>query len=410
MRIGLLRETKNPVDNRVALSPAQAARIQACYPDVTVVAQTSGIRAFSDDEYRAAGIQVAGDVSDCDLLLGIKEADISTLRPDRHYVFFGHVAKMQVGNRPLLQAMIRKRITFSDYEYMVDEQGVRVCAFGWWAGVVGVYDTLRGYGLRTGLFDLPKPDPRFTLEQLKKNLRSIELPHVKMVLTGRGRTAKGAQYILEEIGAAILPVDAYLAVESVDRLTCTFAYIDSLVRPADGSDFVSVADFHAHPARYESIFMRFAQTSDILVCCHYWGIEDPVYLSEADYRTPGFRIRMIGDITCDIQGSVKSTLRASTHADPYYDYNPLTEKEEPAFSSDGNITVMAIDTCPNALPRDASDYFGARFCEYVLEPLLRGADSSVLERSTILQEGQLTPGFQYLADFAADGFLPHCQS
>ena len=113
--------------------------------------------------------------------------------------------------------------------------------------------TLRGYGLRTGLFDLPKPDPRFTLEQLKKNLRSIELPHVKMVLTGRGRTAKGAQYILEEIGAAILPVDAYLAVESVDRLTCTFAYIDSLVRPADGSDFVSVADFHAHPARYFSI-------------------------------------------------------------------------------------------------------------------------------------------------------------
>ena len=119
---------------------------------------------------------------------------------------------------------------------------------------------------------------------------------------------------------------------------------------------------------------------------------------------------MIGDITCDIQGSVRSTLRASTHADPYYDYNPLTEKEEQAFSSDGNITVMAIDTCPNALPRDASDYFGARFCEHVLEPLLRGKDSSVLERSTILQEGQLTPGFQYLSDFAADGFLPHCQS
>lgn len=410
MKIGLLRETKIPVDNRVALSPAQAARLQTCYPGVTVVAQASAIRAFADDEYRAADIQVVEDVSDCDLLLGIKEASVGTLLPERHYVFFGHLAKMQLGNRPLLHAMIRRRITFSDYEYMVDGQGIRVCAFGWWAGVVGVYDTLRGYGLRTGLFELPEPDPHFTLDRLKKNLRAIDLPPVKMVLTGRGRTAKGAQYILEEIGADILPVEDYLAAGSVDRLTCTFAYIDSLVQPVDGSAFVSVADFHAHPSRYTSHFMRFAKASDILVCCHYWGIEDPVYLSEADYRTPGFRIRMIGDVTCDIKGSVKSTLRASTHMDPFYDYNPLTEQEERAFSSAGNITVMAVDTCPNALPRDASDYFGARFCEYVLEPLLRGEDSSVLRRSTILREGQLTPGFQYLSDFADDRFLPHCQS
>lgn len=400
MRIGLLRETKHPVDNRVALSPKQAADLQRRYPDVTVRVQSSAIRAFSDDEYRKAGLRVVDDVSDCDLLLGIKEAAVDSLLEGRHYVFFGHFAKMQAGNRPLLQAMMRKGITFSDYEYMVDDHGNRVCAFGWWAGVIGVYNTLRGYGLRTGRYSLPKPDPQFTLDRLASLLRSVALPAVKMVLTGRGRTAHGAQYILEAIGAQILPVDAYLAAGSVDRLTCTFAYIDSLVRPVDGSGFVSSADFHAHPERYASDFLRFALTSDILVCCHYWGPDDPVYLSEADFRTPGFRIRMIGDITCDIRGSVKSTLRASTHAEPYYDYNPVTEREEPAFSSEKNITVMAVDTCPNALPREASAYFGAQFCEHVLQPLLDGNVPMALDRSTILKDGRLTGRFRYLASFA----------
>lgn len=402
MKIGLLRETKHPVDNRVAMSPEQAAELQRRYPDVTVLVQSSGIRAFSDDEYRTAGLLVVDDVSDCDLLLGIKEAAIDSLRKGRHYVFFGHLAKMQESNRPLLQAMMRRGITFSDYEYMVDDGGNRVCAFGWWAGVIGVYNTMRGYGLRTGRYSLPQPDPQFTLDRLKALLLGIELPKVKMVLTGRGRTARGARFLLESIGARILPIEAYLAADSVDRLTCTFAYIDSLVRPVDGSGFVSAADFHAHPERYASDFLRFALTSDILVCCHYWGPDDPVYLSEADFRTPGFRIRMIGDITCDIRGSVKSTLRASTHAEPYYDYNPVTEREEPAFSSEKNITVMAVDTCPNALPREASAYFGAQFCEHVLQPLLEGEAPQVLDRSTILSGGRLTDRFRYLASFAEE--------
>lgn len=400
MKIALLRETKDPADNRVALTPQQAARLQQDFPAVAVVAQSSALRAFSDAEYRATGIPVVEDVSDCDLLLGIKEAAADSLLEGKHYVFFGHLAKMQENNRPLLQAMMQKGITFSDYEYMVDAAGERVCAFGWWAGVVGVYYTLRGYGLRTGAYSLPAPHAHTTLEELKAHLLSVRLPNVKMVLTGRGRTAHGAQFILQEIGACILPVDAYLATDAVDRLTCTFAYIDTLVRPKEGEGPVSVAAFHVHPTRYTSDFLRFALTSDILVSCHYWGPEDPVYLSMEDFRTQGFRIRMIGDITCDIHGSIQSTLRASTHADPYYDYNPVTGQEEPAFSSAGNVTVMAVDTCPNALPRDTSAYFGERFCKHVLLPFLQGASAAVLERSTILEKGRLTDRFRYLQPFA----------
>ena len=398
MILGLLRETKNPVDNRVALTPEQAAMMKCQYPGIDVWVQSSQNRAFTDAEYQQMGLIVTDNMSPCDLLLGIKEANVDSLIPGKHYVFFGHFAKGQRYNQPLLQSLMDKQITFSDYEYMVDEEGCRVCAFGWWAGIVGVYYTLRGYGIRTGLYSLPQPDTNFTVSQIKSLLLAVELPKVKMVLTGRGRVARGAQYILNEIGANVVPVDDYLKNNAVDRFTCTFAYIDQLVRHKEGDGPVDVTEFHAHPDRFTSDFMRFARTSDILVCCHYWNPGDPVYLSSEDYRDPSFRIRMIGDITCDIQGSVWSTLRASTHADPFYDYNPETEMEEPAFSSDKNISVMAVDTCPNALPRETSFYFGDMLLEHVLRPLSEGRNSAVLERATILKEGKLTQRFHYLEE------------
>ena len=400
MKIALIKETKTPVDNRVALAPNQVEELNKRFPEHEIVVQSSDVRAYSDDEYKAAGVQVVKDVSDCDVLFGIKEAKIESLLPDKHYVFFGHIAKMQAYNRPLLQAFLEKRITFSDYEYMVDEKGIRVCAFGWWAGVVGVYYTLRGYGLRTGLYELPKPDLKFTLDQLKENLRAIKLPKVKIILTGGGRVSQGAQYVLNEVGAKYLPIDEFLATETVDQLSYTYADADNLVAPKDPSKVFSFPDFFQHPGDYKSDFYRFARTSDLLICCHFWAPDNPVYLAAEDFVRPDFRIKMIGDVTCDIMGSVKSTLRSSTHDDPYYDYNPVTRAEEPAFSLDRNITVMAVDTCPNALAIDTSAYFGEMLMKHVFTPLLKGKHSPVIEGSTIVKDGELAPKFSYLADFA----------
>lgn len=400
MKIGIIKETKTPIDNRVALSPKQAAQLQKDFPGTEVLVQASNIRAYSDDEYRAEGLRVVDDLTDCDILFGIKEAKIDTLIPNKHYVFFGHIAKMQEYNRPLLQAFLKKGITFSDYEYMVDDKGIRVCAFGWWAGVVGVYYTLRGYGLRTGLYELPKPDLKFTLDQLKANLKAIALPKVKIILTGGGRVSQGAQYVLNEIGAKYLPVDEYLATEHVDKLTYTYADADNLVKPVDQETTFSFPDFFSHPEKYESNFLRFAKSSDLLICCHFWAPNNPVYLTQDDFLAPGFRIKMIGDVTCDIMGSIKSTLRSSTHADPYYDYNPQTKQEEPAFSSKNNINIMAVDTCPNALAIDTSAYFGGMLIEHVFIPLLKGEESPVIVGSTIVENGQLTEKFSYLKSFA----------
>lgn len=399
MKIGLIRETKIPEDNRVALTPSHLAELQRSFPQDEFVVQSSDIRAYSDETYRKAGVRVTDNVDDCDILFGIKEADIRTLIPNKHYFFFGHIAKMQAYNRPLLQTLMAKHITFSDYEYLVDDDNRRVCAFGWWAGIVGTYYTLRGYGLRHHLYELPKPDKHFTLEKLTQALKSVELPHIKVLVTGNGRVSHGAQHILETIGAVRLTEEQFLADGPINALSFCSADADRLVTRNDGEEF-SWDDFIHHPTAYRSDFMRWARKADVLVSAHFWAPEAPVYLSQEDLADPTLRIRFIGDVTCDIQGSIKSTLRASTHDEPFYDYNPQTGKEEPAFSNDSNISVMAVDTCPNALALDTSAYFGDMLMQHVLVPLLKREHSNIIQRATILEDGKLTPPFAYLEPFA----------
>ncbi len=401
MIIGLLRETKNPVDSRVALSPDQVAALLKRFPEHGFVVQSSDTRAFTDEDYRKAGVRVMEDMSCCDVLFGIKEVNIDTLLPDKHYFFFGHFAKMQKANRKLLQSLMSKRITFSDYEYLVDDQNHRVCAFGWWAGFVGTYYTLRGYGLRHHLYELPKPDRNFTMEQLHQSLKVVPLPAVKLLVTGNGRVSQGAQQLLEKIGAERLTEEQFLADMPVRRLSFLAANADRLVKRCDGRDF-QWEDFLNNPSSYRSDFMRFGQRADILISAHFWAPDAPVYLSKKDLQNPNLKIRMIGDITCDIQGSIQSTLRSSTHDNPYYDYNPLTDAEEPAFSSERNITVMAVDTCPNALPKETSTYFGDSLIQHVFTPMLEGRHSDIIERSTILEKGLLTSKFAYLKPFSLE--------
>lgn len=398
MRIGLIKETKSPVDNRVALTPDQMATLQRLYPSDEFVVQSSDTRIYSDDSYRKAGVTVKENVDDCDVLFGIKEVDIDALIPDKHYFFFGHVAKGQVGNLPLLHALMSKHITFSDYEYLVDDHGKRVCAFGWWAGFVGTYYTLRGYGLRQGLFELPAPNRLFTLDILKKTLKSVALPAVRLLVTGNGRVSHGAQELLEEIGAKRLSEEDFLSDKPIDTLSFCAVDADRLVVRRDGKPF-SWDDFIQNPSEYQSDFLRWGRKADILISAHFWNPKAPVYLDHKDLANPDLRIRFIGDITCDIKGSIQSTLRVSTHDKPYYDYNPQTLAEEEAFSSENNITVMSVDTCPNALAAETSADFGENLMQHVLIPLLEQKPSDVIHRSTILRQGQLTPKFSYLLPF-----------
>ena len=308
MKIGLIKETKIPIDNRVALTPQQMAQLQNTYPEDRFVVQSSPIRAYTDEAYRQAGIQVCNNIDDCDVLFGIKEADIQSLIPHKHYFFFGHIAKMQAYNKPLLQAMMEKHITFSDYEYLTDSRHKRVCAFGWWAGIVGVYYTLRCYGLKYHTYTLPAPDITFSLEQLTQQLGSIALPKIKILITGTGRVSQGAQYILQKIGAKNMSEQQYLNTPAVDSISYCVADAPQLVEHCRGEAF-NWETFNHSPQLYRSTFMRWAVCTDMLICAHFWAPDAPIYLTRQDLKDKNLSIKIIGDITCDIQGSIKSTLR-----------------------------------------------------------------------------------------------------
>lgn len=404
MKIGIIKETKIPVDNRVAFSPQQLHMLKSKYPDVEFVVQSSDIRAYPDDKYKELGVEVRDDISDCDILLGIKETDINTLIPNKHYLFFGHIAKMQPYNRPLIQKMIELGITFTDYEYLVDDNNHRLTAFGWWAGVVGAYNTLRAYGLKHSLFNLPAPDLKFTLDKLIKQTSSHTDYSCKIVVSGKGRTSEGVQYVLDKSGYKKISNEEFLKDNNSNERVYTVASLETLVKRSDTSESAFDREhFRNNPKLYESDFMKYAQKADIYVPCHFWGQNDPVYLSVKDLRNKDLQISVVGDVTCDIKGSVMTTIRPSTHDNPFYDYNPITEKEEATFSSDKNITVMAVDTLPNALSLDTSAFFGERIIEYVLDDLIKlhHQDSDIIDRATILKDGELTDRFSYLADYAA---------
>lgn len=402
MKLGIIRETKIPEDNRVAFVPEQIKKMQEKYPNVEFFVQSSPTRVYSDEEYIREGICVKDDISECDILFGIKEVAIDTLLPNKHYVFFGHIAKKQPYNRPLIQKMIQLGVTFSDYEYLVDDEGKRLCAFGWWAGVVGVYNTLRAYGLKYNLFSLEMPNCKSTLESLATQLKSVELPAVKIVVTGSGRVSTGVQFMLDKIGATSLNIDEYLQKNEVNTLTYCVAALKDLVVNKYRSNEFNRNDFKNNPQNYSSGFNRFRVSSDILISCHYWEPGQPVYLTADGLSCDDTRIKVIGDVTCDIKGSIESTLRSSTHAEPFYDYNPMTRLEEPQFSNaERNITVMAVDTLPNALALDTSKCFGDLLMEHMLPPLISSDfDNPVIKRATILEKGSLTEKFNYLSCYA----------
>jgi alanine dehydrogenase len=402
MKIGLIKETKIPEDNRVALTPSQVRRLSQEFPNIQFKVQSSKIRAYSDNEYLSEGVEVVESVSDCDFLIGVKEASIATLLPHKHYMFFGHMAKRQVYNKPLFKNLIDLGITFSDYEYLFDKHGGRMDAFSWFAGIVGTYYTLLGWGKKTKLFNLAKPESSSTVENLIDNVKSLHIQHLKIVVTGAGRVSKGTQYFLNHIEAKCLNPDQFLKVQDSDFsgiIYCVLPKKELVARAEDGT--FDTQDFAKYPDRYHSLFKPYTSKADMLICCHYWTEGQPVFLSVNDYLAPGFRIGIIGDITCDIKGSIKSTIRSSTHASPFYDYNPVTRNEEEPFTDSKNVTVMAVDTCPNALPRIASQAFGEQLIDVVLREVLEaGIDKTdVLDHATILREGILTDDFKYLTDY-----------
>lgn len=394
--IGLIREGKVPADNRVALTPAQCKWILKNSDGVKIVAQHSPTRCFSDKEYASAGVEVKEDISECDILLGIKEVPADQLLPGKTYLFFSHTKKKQPHNQKLLQAIIRNNITLIDYECLEHEDGLRIIGFGFFAGVVGAHNGMMAYGNRTGLYKLDRVYKQRSFRELIHTYFGLRLPNVKIAVTGSGRVAHGVLEIMNLMGIH--------EVEPDDYLRRRFAYpVYTQLRGADlyehaVSGKYQREQFHEHPEQYRCKFLPYAAQTDILMNGIYWDKNVPRLFEKENIKSDEFIIQSIADITDDAGGSVPINLGDQTIEDPVYgvDKNSFG-KTAPYLST--SIDVMAVGNLPNELPRDASRYFGEQLIKYVLEDLAKGG-SSIIDKATIVKQGKLTAHFEYLRDYA----------
>ena len=395
-KIGLIKEGKVPIDRRVPLTPSQAKSVKENFK-VDLVVQSSDIRCFTDQDYIDEGLEIVDSVEDCDIILGVKEVPIGDLIANKTHFFFSHTIKKQDYNRDLLRTILNNKIRLIDWETLTNGNGNRIIAFGRWAGIVGAYNGLWALGKRYNLYELRRAFECFDYEDLKTEYSKIKLPAVKIAVTGGGRVAKGAMEVLLAAGIRQVTPHDYLE-KNFDEPVFTQLNTRDYHKKIDGGEFHR-NEFYTKPELYESDFLKYTKVTNLLVACAFWDPAAPVLFHREDIMKENFDIRVIADITCDIEGSIPSTKSPSTIDDPIYDYNPSEDVMEEALSNEANITVMAVDNLPCELPRDASESFGKELVENVLPHLLGNDEKEIIKRATITDGGSLTDNYNYLQDY-----------
>jgi saccharopine dehydrogenase (NAD+, L-lysine-forming) len=396
IRIGLIRETKIPADNRVALIPSQCKWLQKNFPLLKIYVQPSKDRCYTEKEYEMAGVVIMEDLSDCDFLFGIKEIQEDKLIPGKKYLLFSHTKKMQPFNRSLFRAILDKKITLIDYECMEHEDGQRILGFGFFAGIVGAHNGMMAYGIRTNQYILPRVYKQPSFRQLIHGYFGIKLPNLKVVITGSGRVAHGLLEVMNLLGIIEIEPDEYLSrnfsYPVFTQLKGSLLYRNKKDRTYHREEF------HGNPGTYECLFKPYTENSDLLLNGIYWDPRMPRLFEWEDLLSPRFRIQTIADITDDIDGSIPCNLGDGSMENPVYGVNKKTHERTKAYI-DGSIDIMAVGNLPNELPRDASRYFGEQLIKYVLEDLFKEG-SPVIDRATIIREGNITDGYKYLREYA----------
>ena len=396
MKFGIIKERKTPPDRRVVFTPEELKRLKTEHPEAEIKVETSDIRIYDDSQYTDAGIEVATDMTDCDVLFGVKEVPIAALIPNKKYFFFSHTIKKQPYNRELLRTILEKNIELYDHETIVDANNKRLIGFGRYAGIVGAYNGIRGFGIKYDLFVLPKAETLKTKEDLISRLLRQTLPNIKIVLTGHGKVAMGSKEILDGMKIKQVSIADYLTKKYSEPV---YTQIDTLDynKRKDGNES-SKQDFYQNPQEYISDFERFTKVSDVFMAGHFHGNGSPDILTNEMLRAHDNKIQVVADISCDVDGPIACTIKASTIADPFFGYLP-SEHKEVSYTHPASIMVMSVDNLPCELPRDASEGFGETFMEHVIPAFFNNDKDGILARAKMTENGKLTPRFAYLQDF-----------
>ncbi|MCU0602411.1 MAG: bifunctional lysine ketoglutarate reductase /saccharopine dehydrogenase family protein [Desulfobacterales bacterium] len=430
MKVGIRSEDKSQWERRVPLVPGDVKALREAGIDAVV--QTSSHRAFGDDEFARAGVPVQPDLGDCKIIVGIKEIPPPKLEAGKVYLFFPHVIKGQPGNMPMLRRLMELNATLVDYERIVDEKNRRLIFFGRHAGLAGMVNTLWSLGKRLDAEGVPSAFSRLkqarsyaelsgAQEDLKRIAARISAEGVPQAIhplvvgfTGYGNVSRGAQEILD-----LLPVQAIspAELENVAHDRTRDARVvykvvfreEDLVEPLEAGNAFDLDDyFRRGKAAYRSVFDRYVDDLSVLVNCIYWDERYPRLLTLdrcrrlwAPGRSP--KLRVIGDISCDVNGSVECTVKPTEPGNPVYVYEPATGKATDGFAGDGPV-VMAVEILPSEIPRESSVDFSRVLKRFV--PHLATADLSrrfaeldlppELKRAVIVYKGELTPEYAYL--------------
>ena len=431
--IGIRGEDKSVWERRVPITPQDARDLQADH-DLKVIAQASEIRVFDSDEYLQAGIAVREDLSPASTIFAVKEIPLKVLEPGKTYVFFAHVIKGQPYNMPMLKRMMELGCNLIDYEKVTDEEGRRLIFFGRHAGLAGMIDTLWAFGRRLAWEGTPNPFTQLrqahrykdldeaiaALERVKGQIETEGLPEAIFSLilgiAGYGNVSRGAQEILSHLPVVEIAPDEIAAIaESKDASRHVIYKVvfkeKHTVEPVSPDDRFELQDYYQHPEKYRSRFETYLPHLTILVNAIYW---DTIYprLVTKDYvkqayggeRSP--RLRVIGDISCDVEGAIEVTVKSTEPGVPVFVYDPETGEAKDGYEGRGPV-IMAVDILPSELPRESSIDFSQALKAYV--PAIAKADFSVpfdqldlppeIKRAVILQQGQLTPNYRYLEQF-----------
>ncbi len=398
MKFGIIKERKNPPDRRVVFSPNEIKTIQEQFPVVSFKVEPSDIRIFSDAEYQNLGIEVTDDLSDCEVLFGVKEVPVEALIPNKKYFFFSHTIKKQPYNQKLLQAVLEKNIELYDHETIVDAANKRLIGFGRYAGIVGAYNAIRAFGIKFELFKMPKASALKGRDALVQQVKRQIIPPIKIVVTGTGKVGSGVKEMLLAMKIKEVSVENFLTKKFTQPV---FTQIDVLEynKRMDGQKF-DTKDFYKNPSEYESDFERFTKVADIYISGHFHANAAPQILSQKMLQANDCAIKIVADVSCDVNGPIACTLRASTIEEPLYGYLPSENKEVDVFHP-AAIVVMAVDNLPCELPKDASEGFGEMFTQHVIPAFFNNDADGILARAKMTENGVLTERFNYLHDYVA---------
>jgi alanine dehydrogenase len=395
-KIGILREEKQPVDNRAPLTPDDCRKIISTY-NYKIYVQHSQERCFTDAEYKEAGAEIQENLFECDIILGVKEVPIHYLIPGKRYMFFSHTHKKQAHNLKLIQSFIDLRIEMIDYECLTNSEGERLVAFGYWAGIVGAFNCLWMITKNNSKKDIGRIY-KDGYQNIQRMLSNIDIKNAKIVVTGTGRVASGVVEILNKANIReVSPID--FLENDYTKPVFTQLSTKEIYTPRIPTQVYSREEFYEKPQLYRSIFEPYIHKANVLINAMFWDHKAPKLFTMKEMKKNEFNLEYIADITCDIapESSVPSTVRPTTIENPVFGYLPLREKVIEPFMRNA-IDIMAIPNLPSELPREASIDFSSKLTEYVF-PVLFDKENEMIKGATITKNGKLTDPFLYLESF-----------